>query len=341
MALPLVAVVTPAYNGSPWLERTIRSVQQQTYPNLVHVILDNASTDDTPDVIARAAQNPRVPIITARNAQTIGQTANWNAAVNLCPRDAVYVKLQAADDLMRKDCIDKLTALAESDPEIDFVHAVDVFGDSVKPHNLDPGRPVLSGKEYGARYLKREITWLSATHMFYRATPLRLTDPFTYEVFPLMDNEFIVRELLDRKIGFVFEPLFYTRYVPTSVTAGLGGLDYYMVPMFRVLMMHGAKFFDPAEFQRVKTREVRRLLRHVLRSRFSGDQRLWVSLTKAFEDYGIRPSMQDYSFAVGSWPLYKAQRALLVETGPSARIEESAFLPESHDDVEPASRMTG
>ncbi len=36
---PLVAIVTPVYNGNPWLVRTLASVQAQTYPNLVHVVL--------------------------------------------------------------------------------------------------------------------------------------------------------------------------------------------------------------------------------------------------------------------------------------------------------------
>lgn len=48
---PLVAVVTPVYNGGAYLEATMRCVQQQTYENLVHVIVDNCSSDNTSDII--------------------------------------------------------------------------------------------------------------------------------------------------------------------------------------------------------------------------------------------------------------------------------------------------
>src|SRR5688572_574004 len=97
---PLVVVVTPVYNGSPYLQRTLACVQAQTYPNIIHVVLDNASTDDTAEVIAGAVGG-RVPILTKRNAATLGQVDNWNAAVAMTPAEAKYVKILCADDLMR------------------------------------------------------------------------------------------------------------------------------------------------------------------------------------------------------------------------------------------------
>ena len=52
---PLVAVITPVYNGAKHVEDALSAVQAQTYRPLVHCIVDNASTDATPDIIARYA----------------------------------------------------------------------------------------------------------------------------------------------------------------------------------------------------------------------------------------------------------------------------------------------
>ena len=47
--LPLVSVVTPAYNSRHWLDSVIACVEAQTYPNIELIIIDDGSTDSTQD----------------------------------------------------------------------------------------------------------------------------------------------------------------------------------------------------------------------------------------------------------------------------------------------------
>jgi glycosyltransferase involved in cell wall biosynthesis len=51
--LPLVTVVTPAYNGEPYLDGVIRSVLEQDYPRVEHIVLDDGSSDGTLKTIKR------------------------------------------------------------------------------------------------------------------------------------------------------------------------------------------------------------------------------------------------------------------------------------------------
>jgi glycosyltransferase involved in cell wall biosynthesis len=51
--VPLVSYVTVVRNNTATLERTIESVQQQTYGNVEHIVLDGASTDGTVELIQR------------------------------------------------------------------------------------------------------------------------------------------------------------------------------------------------------------------------------------------------------------------------------------------------
>jgi glycosyltransferase involved in cell wall biosynthesis len=52
-SLPLVTIVTPAHNRAALLEQAIESVLAQDYPAIEHIIVDDGSTDSTPEVLKR------------------------------------------------------------------------------------------------------------------------------------------------------------------------------------------------------------------------------------------------------------------------------------------------
>ncbi len=48
---PLVSVLTPSFNQARWLGDNLRSVAEQSYPNIEHIVMDGGSTDGSVEIL--------------------------------------------------------------------------------------------------------------------------------------------------------------------------------------------------------------------------------------------------------------------------------------------------
>jgi glycosyltransferase involved in cell wall biosynthesis len=74
---PLVAVVIPVYNAASTLAHTVQSVTNQTYRNLEIVLVDDGSSDASPEIAQQLAeQDARIRVIRQANQGVAGARNN-------------------------------------------------------------------------------------------------------------------------------------------------------------------------------------------------------------------------------------------------------------------------
>ncbi|OGX09033.1 MAG: hypothetical protein A2Z88_06965 [Omnitrophica WOR_2 bacterium GWA2_47_8] len=120
MKNPLVSICIPAYNRPELIKRSLDSCLRQTYTNIEVVVVDDASTDSTPDVIkAYVARDPRIKYY--RNEKNLGMVPNWGRTFELATGE--YIQHLGSDDRLTDDFIEEKMRVFEKYPDVAFVGA--------------------------------------------------------------------------------------------------------------------------------------------------------------------------------------------------------------------------
>lgn len=99
-----VSIITPSWNSEKYIEKTIESVQKQTYTNWEMIVVDDCSSDRTVEIVKKISkEDPRVKIIR--------QEVNGGAAKarNHSLREATgrYIAYLDADDIWKTTKLEK------------------------------------------------------------------------------------------------------------------------------------------------------------------------------------------------------------------------------------------
>src|ERR1039458_8021732 len=114
-SMPLVSIVTPAYNEEKYLAECIESVLGQTYPNWDYTIVKDCSTDGTLAIAMKySAQDPRIRVI--GNDTLVPAIANFNIALRQISSTSKYCKIVLADDWIFPECVERMVASMEQYP---------------------------------------------------------------------------------------------------------------------------------------------------------------------------------------------------------------------------------
>jgi glycosyltransferase involved in cell wall biosynthesis len=133
-----ISVAIPAYNRAEYLEETLESVLNQTYPPSEIVVVDDGSTDETPEILTRYGDR-----IKTTRIENSGSANARRKAVELgsCP----WISFCDSDDIWLPNHLETHVKFLQKHPQVNFT-----FSDLIPfgPNSI-PGRTYFSDAPHG------------------------------------------------------------------------------------------------------------------------------------------------------------------------------------------------
>ena len=117
MNRPLISIIMPCFNAEAYLESTIANVFQQTYSNIELIIVDDGSTDSSPELLIAAQK------VYASLSCFVQENSGPYVARNLALQHAKgdFIAFLDADDYWAADCLEKLyRALIKANADLSY-----------------------------------------------------------------------------------------------------------------------------------------------------------------------------------------------------------------------------
>ena len=123
------SVITPSYNQADFIEDTLRSVRNQTYPDIEHLVFDGGSDDGTVDILRRFGEetddDPHYDLEWT-SAPDEGQSHAINKGFERASGEIVGW-LNSDDVYFYRDTVERMVEEFEARPEVDVL-----YGDHVE-----------------------------------------------------------------------------------------------------------------------------------------------------------------------------------------------------------------
>jgi glycosyltransferase involved in cell wall biosynthesis len=215
-AAPLVSIVVPVYNGASYLRESLDSLLRQSYTPVEILVWDDASTDETPAIIASYGDRVRA----FRQPANRGIYANANDGITVARGE--FIAVYHADDVYHPRIVEREVAFLLEHPQAGAVFCLDVFVDAdnreygrleLPPHLK--GRPVLDYAAVLDGLLRYKNRFLMCPGAMVRAAAYREVGRYDQERFRnTADLEMWLRIARRRPLGLLEEYLFRYRHFP-------------------------------------------------------------------------------------------------------------------------------
>jgi glycosyltransferase involved in cell wall biosynthesis len=210
---PTISVIIPTYNRGDLIEKSIRSVLNQSYGDLELIVVDDGSTDKTEEVV-KAIDDSRVIFI--KNKNNKGGAAARNIGIKVAKGD--FIGFQDDDDEWLPKKLEKqIKILQKSSSDVGVVYT----GFWRVKENKYIYIPLKSKevKEGDIHKSLLEGSFVSTQTMLLRKECFKTTGLFDENLPRLQDWELAIRLSKNYLFKLIDEPLVLSYYTPISISS--------------------------------------------------------------------------------------------------------------------------
>jgi len=152
----------PAYNHERYIEKAILSIVNQTFQDFELIVINDGSTDKTPEILDRLSEEYGFQVIHQEN---VGLTKALNRLISLAKGE--FITGCASDDFWPETRLEEQLSYFEQNPDVDLVHGnfTTVDGNNqIVPHGGLKGKPIDGSCEF-PYFVRRKRSYLTATIM--------------------------------------------------------------------------------------------------------------------------------------------------------------------------------
>jgi glycosyltransferase involved in cell wall biosynthesis len=206
VAQPLVSIILPTYNGARYLAEAIESCAGQSYSNWELILVDDCSTDATPEIIKQYnALDSRIRSIRHGQNRKLPEALNTGHAA----ARGEYLTWTSDDNRLLPSAIEELTGYLEDHPSVGLVYADSVLID-------EEGREV---REYPAHPASK-LAFMNAVGpcFLYRRAVYQRVGQYNPQLFLAEDYDYWLRVYREFEIAWLHRTLYQYRWHGESLT---------------------------------------------------------------------------------------------------------------------------
>ncbi len=298
----LVSVIIPSYNHRQYVAQAIESVLDQSWPHIDLIVIDDGSTDGSPEVIRRLHERRGGFRFVARENRGLLKTLNEGLAM---ARGDFFCEL-ASDDYFPSDSIEKRVLYFQQHPDCVAVfgdgfqvvndHVVgQSFLDAKRRHTLSSGDPIPGMLEGALPVFSTGLIRRNAI------TAIGGFDDRTFRYYEDLDTPILLA--LEGRLGFFDTQVICRRQHETNVSSSTSHVRVEKVLCYQKLILNPRLFVYRGLLKRRLRRSILSLGRFLAESKKEPTREIEISAMQIGWDFVLRDIRLFWILLrIGVWP---------------------------------------